>query len=100
GSAGQRVPPGSWVRLTAPSTVYVGGSYVEDSPCLANPNWSLLAKDGSPGATGATGPQGPAGPTGPQGQPGASNAHWAVISATNTVTATSDGTSNVSVYPW
>jgi hypothetical protein len=39
-------------------------------PSSTNPNWQLLAAEGSTGATGPMGPQGPIGPIGPQGPKG------------------------------
>jgi hypothetical protein len=91
------VPAGSWVRTTAPQIIYVpaDGRGYETTPCLGSSDWSLLAKDG---ATGPTGPAGPTGPQGPQGLTGASNAHWAIISPTGTVTASSEGASTVAYY--
>jgi hypothetical protein len=73
-------PKGSWVS--------VSGAYAY--PCLETPsNWTPLALDG------AAGPTGPAGPQGPAGQ---SNAHWAIVSGSGSVTGASDGVSNIYGY--
>jgi hypothetical protein len=57
---------------------YNGSSYVAktatspgDPAPDSNPNWSLMAQQGTAGATGATGPSGPIGPTGATGPAGA-----------------------------
>ena len=54
-----------------------------------NPNWSLMAQQGTPGAQGlpgAGGPQGPMGPQGPQGPPGTPPPNVAVTNASNVFT--------------
>ena len=80
-----------------------GSSYVaraaaspSDPPPDSNPNWSVIAKQGTPGSDGGIGPVGPQGvpgnpgpqglqgPMGPQGPPGLPPPNVAVTNAANT----------------
>jgi hypothetical protein len=68
---------GSWVSFVSyqvNDAVTDGGSYwlalvpsLASEPSINNPNWQLVASQGSQGAAGPIGPQGPAGATGPVG---------------------------------
>src|SRR5712671_6475738 len=71
---------GSWVSFVnyqVNDAVTDGGSYwlalvpsLASEPSINNPNWQLVASQGSQGSAGPAGPQGPAGATGPVGLQG------------------------------
>jgi hypothetical protein len=71
---------GSWVQVVhyqVDDAVTDGGQFwiavapnIASEPNLLNPNWQLIAAQGSPGPVGSAGPQGPQGTIGPAGPAG------------------------------